>query len=139
MPSRFQSNLWQNKRVQQHLDAAAQPDSHACGHSLFFRCRKFLNLQRMSSQVLVPNTFSLSGEHLDRLRQALKVAGHQARVAQTGGYGRHLEDALVEIEEAISDHLARIENAVADDEAEAEESGEAERVRRAYFARHETV
>ena len=93
----------------------------------------------MSSQALVPNTVSLSGEYLDRLRQVLKVAGHQARVAQTSGYGRNIEDALTEIEEAITDHLARIENAIDDDKAEAEESGEAERARRAYFARYETV
>jgi hypothetical protein len=36
----------------------------------------------------------MTGERLDRLRQALKVARHQARVAQDGGYGRHVEDAL---------------------------------------------
>jgi hypothetical protein len=93
----------------------------------------------MSSQVIVSDTFSLSGEHLDRLRQALKVAGHQARVAQHGGYGRHVEDALVEIEEAVIDHLARIENALEDDKAEAEYSGEAERIRRAYFPLYEAV
>jgi hypothetical protein len=46
----------------------------------------------MSSQALVSDTFFLSGECLDRLRQALKIAGHQARVAQHG-YGRHVEDA----------------------------------------------
>jgi hypothetical protein len=83
--------------------------------------------------------FPLSGERLDRLRQALKVVGHQARVAQTGGYGRHVEDALTEIEEAITDHLARIENARDDDKAEAEESGEAERERRAHYSRYEAV
>jgi hypothetical protein len=93
----------------------------------------------MCRQAIVSDTFSLSGEHLDRLQQALKVAGHQARVAQTGGYGRHLEDRLTEIEDAITDHLARIENAIDDDQAEAEESGEAERVRRAYFSRYEAV
>ena len=65
----------------------------------------------MSSQALVSDTFSLSGE---RLRQALKVAGHQARVAQISGYGRHVE-------------------------AEAEESGEAERVRRDYFPRYQAA
>jgi hypothetical protein len=93
----------------------------------------------MSSQALVCDTFFLSGERLDRLRQALKVAGHQSRVAQHGSYGRHVEDALVEIEEAISDHLARIENALEDDKAEAEYSGEAERIRRAYFPLYEAV
>ena len=93
----------------------------------------------MSNQPLVSDTFLLSGERLDRLREALKVAGHQSRVAQHGGYGRHIEDALVEIEEAISDHLARIENALEDDKAEAEYSGEAERRRRANFPRYEAV
>jgi hypothetical protein len=93
----------------------------------------------MSSQTLVSDTFFLSGERLDRLRQALKVAAHQARVAQHGGYGWHVEDALVEIEEAISDHLARIEYALDDDKAEAENSGEAERTRRAYFPHYEAV
>ena len=83
--------------------------------------------------------FFLSGERLDRLRQVLKVAGHQARVAQHGGYGRHVEDALAEIEEAVIDHLARIENAVDDDQADAEETGEAERERRAYYSRYEAV
>jgi hypothetical protein len=93
----------------------------------------------MSRQAIVSDTFSLSGERLDRLRQALKIAGHQARVAQTSGYGRNLEDVLAEIEEAVTDHLARIDNAIDDDKTEAEESGEAERARRAYFARYEAV
>ena len=78
----------------------------------------------MNSQALVSDTFLQSGERLDRLRQALKVAGHQARVAQSSGYDRHVEDALAEIEEAISDHLARIENSLDDDKAEAEVTGE---------------
>ncbi len=93
----------------------------------------------MSSQALVSDTFFLFGERLDRLRQALKVAGHQACLAQHGDYGRHVEDALVEIEEAITDHLARIGNALDDDKAEAENSGEADRARRAYFPRYENV
>ena len=84
-------------------------------------------------------TFFLSSERLDRLRQALNVAAHQARVAQHGGYGRHVEDALAEIEEAIGDHLARIENALEDDKAEAGGNGEAERARRAYFPHYEVV
>jgi hypothetical protein len=46
---------------------------------------------------------------------------------------------LVEIEEAISDHLARIDDALDDDKAEAQASGEAERDRRAYFPHYEAV
>jgi hypothetical protein len=93
----------------------------------------------MSSQALVSDTFLLSGEHLDRLRRALEVAGHQSRAAQHGGYGRHVDDTLAEVEETISDHLARIESALDDDKAEAEELGVAERSRRAYFSRYAAV
>jgi hypothetical protein len=92
----------------------------------------------MNSQALVFDTFCLSGD-LDRLRQALKVAGHHAPIAQTCGYGRNVEDTLTEIEDAITDHLARIENAVDDDQADAEETGESEHERRAYFSRYETA
>lgn len=77
--------------------------------------------------------FSLSGDHLDRLRQVLDAAGRQARIAQDSGYGRHAEDALAETEEAIGAHLGRIESALKADKAEAEESGEAERLRRSWF------
>lgn len=93
----------------------------------------------MSSQALVSDTFTLPRERLDRLRHALKVAGHQARVAQEGGYGHNVEDALADIENSISDHLARIENALDDDKADAEGSGAAERGRRAYFSRYAAV
>jgi hypothetical protein len=93
----------------------------------------------VSAQPAVSNTFYLSGEHLDRLRQALKVAKHQARIAQTDGYGRHVEDALVDLKEAIGDHLARIENAVDDDRAEAEDSDEAARQRQSWFPHYEAV
>ena len=83
--------------------------------------------------------FYLSSESLERLLQALEVAGHQTRVAQQAGYGRHVADALAEIKETIIDHLARIENALDDDKAEAEESGEAERTRRTYSSRYEAL
>ena len=95
--------------------------------------------RRMSSQALVSDTFTLSGERLERLRQVLKVAVHQAHAAQSSGYGRHVEDVLAEIEETIGDHLVRIEHALDDDKAEAEDSGEAERIRRTYFSRYEAV
>ena len=88
----------------------------------------------------MPSTLSVRNPTcLNRLRQALKVAGHQARIAQNCSYGRHVADALAEIGETIIDHLARIENALDDDKAEAEESGEAERSRRTYFSRYEAL
>jgi hypothetical protein len=90
----------------------------------------------MSSQHPVFDTFSFSGDDLDRLRQALKVARHEARVAQNGAYGPHVEDALVEIEEAIGAHLAQIASAVDDDKAEAKDSGEAALERRSWFSHY---
>jgi hypothetical protein len=93
----------------------------------------------MGEQITGSDTFSLSGEYLDRLRQVLQVASHQARVAQSGGYGRHVEDALVELEETLVAELMRIENALDDDKAEAEETGEAERERRSYFRRYQAA
>jgi hypothetical protein len=87
----------------------------------------------MSSQAIVSDAFFLSGEHLDRLRQALQVARHQARIASSAGYGRNVTDILSQIEDAVSDQLAQINSAVDDDDAEAEESGEAERERRSWF------
>jgi hypothetical protein len=90
----------------------------------------------MSNQGHVSDTFSLSGERLDRLRQALQVAGHQARIAQASGYGRNVEDVAAEIEETITTQLSRIETALADDKAEAEESGEAELAWRSWFPRY---
>ena len=77
--------------------------------------------------------FTLSGEHVDRLRQALKVVAHQARLAQAEDYGRNVVDALVETEELALAQLARLDDALDDDKAEAEELGIAERHRRASY------
>ena len=87
----------------------------------------------MSTEPLVSDTFTLSGEHVDRLRQALKVVAHQARLAQTADYGRNVVDALAETEELAIAQLARLEDALDDDKAEAEELGVAERQRRASY------
>ena len=85
----------------------------------------------MDYHTQVPDTFTLSGDYEQRLVQALEIARHLARVAQGPAY-RHMQDALAKLEDALSDHLAAIETAADDDRADAEESGEAERVRRAY-------
>ena len=87
----------------------------------------------MSTEPVVSDMFTLSGEHVDRLRQALKVVAHQARLAQTADYGRNLVDALVETEELALAQLARLDDALDDDKAEAEELGIAERHRRASY------
>jgi hypothetical protein len=87
----------------------------------------------MKTEPIVSDTFTLSGENIDRLRQALKVVAHQARLAQAADYGRNVVDALVETEELARDQLARIDGALEDDRAEAEDQGVAERQRRASF------
>ena len=79
----------------------------------------------------VPDTFTLSGDYEQRLVQVLEIARRLARVAQ-GPADRHMQDALAELEDALSDHLAAIETAADDDKTDAEDSGEAERKRRAY-------
>jgi hypothetical protein len=92
----------------------------------------------MHSQTTVPDTFTLSGDSVRRVRQALEVARHQIRVAWADADWR-LEDVLIDGEEAIADQLARIDAAVAEAEADAEESGEAERQRRAYYSRYQAA
>ena len=62
----------------------------------------------------------------------LTIARHLARVAQGPAY-RHMQDVLAKVGDALSDHLAAIETAADDDRADAEESGEAEQQRRAYY------
>jgi hypothetical protein len=80
----------------------------------------------------VPDTFTLSGAYEQRLVQVLEIARQLARVAQGPAYP-HMQDALAELEDALSDHLAAIETAADDDKTDAEDSGEAERERRAYY------
>ena len=79
----------------------------------------------------IPNhadTFTLTGDYENR---ALKVARHQVRLAQATARPR-MEDALVGLEDALSDQIAWLKNAAEDDKADAEESGEAERERQAW-------
>jgi hypothetical protein len=92
----------------------------------------------MRSQSTVPDAFTLSGDPINRARQALDFARHQVRVAQAAADWR-LEEALTEAEEAIGEQLARIDGALADAEAEAEESGAAERQRRACYSRYQAA
>lgn len=75
----------------------------------------------------IPNrtdTCTLTGDYENRVLEALKVAQHQVRLAQATARPR-MEDALVGLEEALSDQIAWLENAAEDDKADAEESGEA--------------
>ena len=89
------------------------------------------NPRIMSTQIDVPTSFTLTGDYEHRVLEALRVAQHQVRLAQDGAAPR-MQDALVGLEDALSDQIAWLENAAEDDKADAEESGEAERERRAY-------
>jgi len=86
----------------------------------------------MPTQIDVPATFTLTGDQDQRVLEVLKVAQHQVRLAQGGAAPRML-DALVGLEDAISDQIAWLENAAEDDRADAEEAAEAERERPAYY------
>ncbi|HEX3403246.1 MAG TPA: hypothetical protein VHT74_23255 [Acetobacteraceae bacterium] len=82
---------------------------------------------------------TLSGEYLDRLRQALHMVAAQARLAQSAGYGRNIDDLLADIEELARGQLARIDIALDDDQAEAEDSGIAEVQRRSSYPLYRTA
>ena len=86
----------------------------------------------MPTRTDVPATFTLSGDYEHRVLEVLKVTKHQARLAQASAAPR-MQDALVGLEDALSDQIAWLENAAEDDKADAEEFGEAERERHAYY------
>ena len=73
------------------------------------------------------DTVTLSGTYESRVAQLLRAARHQTRLAQAGARPR-TQDALTELEDALSDHLGALECAADADLADAEESGEAERI-----------
>jgi hypothetical protein len=79
----------------------------------------------------VPDTFTLSGDNVSRIIQLLRLAQRHARLDQAM-VGPHLQDALTDLEDALSDQIAALDNAAQDDLADAEESGAAERERRAW-------
>ncbi len=47
--------------------------------------------------------------------------------------GPHLQDALTDFEDALSDQIATLDDAIQDDLADSEESGAADRERRAWY------
>jgi hypothetical protein len=74
----------------------------------------------MDYHTQVPDTFTLAGDYEQRLVKVLEIARHLARLAQGPAY-RHMQDALTELEDALSDHLVAIETAADDDKADAED------------------
>ena len=76
----------------------------------------------MPMHIDVPNTFTLSGTYEQRVLEALRVAKHQARLAQAGA-ALHMQDALIGLEDALSDQIAWLETA-ADEHTSRRQSSE---------------
>jgi hypothetical protein len=75
------------------------------------------------------DTFTLTGDYENRVLEALKVAQHKARLAQAAP---RIKDALVGLEDALSDQIAWLEKAAEADKADAEELVVAERERQSW-------
>ena len=75
--------------------------------------------------------FTLKGDSLERAKAALRVARHQVRLANAETSSWRLETALADIEDALGAHLSMIADAIDDDAADLEASGEAATVRQA--------
>lgn len=84
---------------------------------------------------MVMDTFTLVGDPVTRAIGALKVAKHQVRLAQHATSNRRLEGALSDIEDDLGVDLTRIQDAVDDDAADAEFSGDAEARRQTWLPR----
>lgn len=87
----------------------------------------------MASDLIGFDNFTLKGDPLSRAKAALRVARHQVRLAYGDTDSWRLEAVLSDIEDEIGIHLSRIEDAVDDDAAEEEESGEAALLRQAWL------
>ena len=77
------------------------------------------------------DTVILTGTYESRIAQLLRAARHQVRLAQAGASPR-MQDALTELEDALSEQLSALDSAADADLADAEETGEAERVRQSW-------
>jgi hypothetical protein len=86
----------------------------------------------------VPDTFRLSGDNVSRITQLLRLAQRHARLDQAI-VGPRLQDALTDLEDALTDQIGALDNAVQDDLADAEESGAADRQRRASYPRYQAA
>ena len=87
----------------------------------------------MASDLLGFENFTLKGDALSRAKAALRVARHQVRLAYGDTDSWRLEAVLSDIEDEIGVHLSQIQQAVDDDAADAEESGEAASLRQAWL------
>jgi hypothetical protein len=116
--------------------------SHECGGkpspgTLFYSCAR-RNPLVMGNHESVPNAFTLSGDNISRINQLLRLAQRHAQLDQVM-VGPHLQNALTDLEDTLSDQIAALDNAAQDDLADAEESGAAERERRASYSRYQAA
>lgn len=100
-----------------------------CGSFQTFSLPAF---RRIIRPMEMEDSIALTGNWADHVVQLLRMTGHFARLAQLEARPHKL-DALNELDALVTDQLAALENADEDDRADAEESGEAERKRRAYY------
>ncbi len=85
----------------------------------------------MASDLIGFDLFTLKGDPLERAKAALRVARNQVRLAYDETPSWRIETVLADIEEAIELHLGMISDAVEDDHADCEASGDAEALRQA--------
>jgi hypothetical protein len=87
----------------------------------------------MASDLIGFDTFTLRGDPLSRAIAALRVARQQVRLAYDDTKSWRLEMALSDIEDGLSTHLSMIDEAVDNDAAAEEASGEAQVRRQAWL------
>ena len=92
----------------------------------------------MRTHQSVPDTFALSGDNASRIIQLLRSAQRHAQLDQAI-VGPRLQDALTDLEDALSHQIAALDNAAQDDLADAEKLGAADRERRASYSRYQTA
>jgi hypothetical protein len=92
----------------------------------------------MGTHHTVPDTFTLSGDTVSRNIQLLRLAQRHARLDEVM-VGPHLQNALTDLEDALSDQIAALDNAIQDDLPDAEESGAADRQRQASYSRYQVA
>jgi hypothetical protein len=85
----------------------------------------------MASDLIGFDIFTLKGDPLSRAMAALRVARQQVRLAYADTDSWRVETVLSDIEDDLGVHLSKIEDAVDDDAADLEASGEAAALRQA--------
>jgi hypothetical protein len=86
-----------------------------------------------TEQLSLEFTTEFAGDLLQRVTQSLEFAREQLWRAQQESMGAHVDDTLIDADEAIGEQLAKLDRALAADAAGREESGEADRERQAWF------